>query len=422
MEDEIEIHPSPHSVDAEAGSEFSSESSLSTPSTPSMTLPEETSTTTPRESLLIKAGLRAKNKKRSQPNQSGKRVYYLCEKCQHLALNRLAYNQHVINCHGRKHAPRSGDLANVRALYFNTSPRIRECVYCETYTQQIGPLMACHEYICGERQWRGETGDPPYIPPVEQWVITTGCSKPPADFEKILKEFSRGGLWEVEEYHYLKDKQLWHLLPKITEVNKPNTKPTSDRKLRSAAASSAEHKLADVVYSDDKIGICKPIPIKGRRRDRRRQVREDPDPTRTVLFGSVYDVKKKGIVGHMVTVGEPRFGLIYFRSPRSDARNFHAMHTCTGQGDKGYIVNGSPQTVAATVALHNVRTGRIAGVFEIAKNPRTWDEEYYIDDDNAAGNPVRMPSITVTYTEIPTELLNYFSLKQLSPIGTSTSG
>ena len=421
MEDEITLHPSPQSVSAEAGSSYDSESSLSAPSTPAMSLHEDNEAPIPRESLSIKRPGCTEQKKRCRSAHGGKRVYYLCGKCQHLALTRLAYNQHVSNCYGRKAAPRSGDLANVRALYFNTTPRIRECSFCETYTQQIGPLMACHEFICGERRWRGETGDPPYIPPAEEWVITSECSRAPADFEKTMREFSRGGLWEVEEYNYLKNKQLWYLLPKITEVNETEKLSISPRNVDAAALKRAEDKLSDVVQLNDKVAVCKPMQIKGRRRQRQ-VARADPDPNRTMLFGSVYDVNKQCIVGHMVSMGEPRFGTIYFRSPRSSNDSFYVMHSVTGQGNRGFYVDGELQKVAATVALHNTKTGRIVGVFETAKNPRTWEDEYYIDDDKATGNPVRMPTIAVTYTEIPTELLNYFSVKQLSPIGSPASG
>ena len=405
--DAIDVNPPSLSQQAVADSDSSEMSDESTPPTPSLPPPIREETPVARECIMPRAHSHIKPgavKQRLLPH-GGKRVFYQCEKCQNLSLNRLAYNNHVATCHGRNTAPKEAEVIDVRAIRFEKSPTLGTCPHCLDYTQQQGPLLDCHQYICGHRQWRGEIGDPPYIPPFKFWIIGEGFRKPPPDFDQVLSKFARGGIWEVEEQIYLHKKNLSYLLPnaETTRVSLP----VQQQNLDSVMTKGAPVDLSNVTYGNDRVAIVEPVRSRIRRRYKERR---HPNPLYSTLIGSVYDVKLKTVVGHLMIVGEPRFGLITltpFRSNRDRLVVFHKVPAYS----KDPPFN---KPVAASVALHNVQTGKVTSIIESDVSPRHWEPEYHIFTDPALTQS-RSPSIEVTYTEIPSELLKLFSAELLSP-------
>ena len=405
--DVIELNPPSDSQQAQAGSDTESEGALSrsVPPTPSLPPPDYES-----KSACESGGT---GLQRQPPCKCGKYIYYLCEKCQNMSLNRMAYNKHVKNCHGHDNAPRSQSVVNVRAQFFEKAPILVTCVCCEIYTQVRGPIMDCHEYICGERHVRNEIGDPPYVPPLKMWYTTREFKIPPASYARLLQEFARGGPWEVEEKRYLENQKLEHLSPLIDSdvpelislpVQRVNTPPL-------------EGNLASVIYPDDKVAIVKPVRTSARQRFRERMTDREPNPCFSTYMGAVYDVKHRRIAGHIVIVGEPIFGEIVLRPINENDEILRMRY-------KHYMSKPSvydPRSVAATIALHNVKTGRVVSFLECRTPPRQWAREYTILTD-VDRHPGRCPGISVVYSEIPTELLKLFSVDQLSPTGPQKRG
>ena len=399
----IDVNPPGLSQQAVADSDSSSVSSLSAPPTPSLPPPTNEEAPAIRECGALG---RMRPKTQKMPPHGGKCVYYQCEKCQNLSLNRMAYNAHVTTCHGRNNAPRTAAVINVRAVRFEKAPVLGICVHCENYTQHQGPILDCHQYLCGERIWRNEIGDPPYVPPLTFWYVGKGFRKPPKDYDQVLAEFARGGLWEVEEANYLRKKNLDHLLPQAEEVKlSPSSK---DCNLSRETLHRAEIGLTRTSYADTNVAIVQPVLTKVRRRYKERRQRRSPDPLYSTLMGSVYDIKLKGVVGHVVIVGEPRFGLITLQplSPHRD--NLVMYHKLLND------TKPSPVVAAATIALHNVKTGKVTSILECPVTARHWEPEYNIFTETLHA-PMRSPSINVTYTEVPSELLQLFSAKLLAP-------
>ena len=413
--DVIDVNPPSLSQQATADSESENDSlsSMSVPPTPSLPPPVAEASPKTRECRITRSKTKARqNVKVDDKEQPRKCVFYQCEKCQNMSMNRLAYNQHIITCHGRNNAPRAAEIIDVRAVQFEKAPIMSTCIYCECYTQQRGPVLQIHEYICGERLWRNEQGDPPYIPPYETWYCGQGSRQIPADFDKTLQEFARGGLWELEERQLLTQRRLEYLLPvtdraeltstlkpKVSVSKKPVTKPVG--------------KVPTENEPKAQVAIVKPLAIEPRRRTRgrRRITTPGPDPLYSILIGSVFDIKNRGMVGYIVIVGEPRLGYLVLE-PMNKHRSNVLMHYRM-PGQQGATFH---RAVAASVALHEVKTGKVLGVLECPVPPRQWESEYHIFADISEVHR-RCPSISVTYKEIPTELLTLFRADQLSSAG-----
>ena len=404
--DAIELNPPSNSQQAQAGSDTESDCSvsLSVPSTPSLPPPNN-------EPMAAACGSGGIGLQRYPPCKCGKYIYYLCEKCQNMSLNRMAYNEHVKNCHGRDNAPKAQNIINVRAQYFEKAPTLATCICCEVYTQIRGPIMDCHEYICSERQTRNEIGDPPYIPPAKMWYSQRGFRIPPASYARVLREFARGGPWEIEEKRYLENQKLEHLLPPMDDdVPELVTLPVKQEIKLPTGEKSGD--IISVMYPDDKIALVKPVRTTARQRYRERMIDRDPHPCFSTYMGAVYDVKHRRITGHLVMVGEPIFGELILRpiNEHDDVLRMNYKHYI--QKPKSY----DSRKAAASVALHNVKTGKVISFLECLTPPRQWAREYTILTD-VEKHPGRCPGISVVYTEIPTELLQLFTVDQLSPAG-----
>lgn len=406
--DELEINAPSDSQQAmaDSASETSSLASLSAPSTPSMSSPRPSTSAAASECVRPKHRARGKpaaKKRQKLPPHGGKCVYYGCEKCQHMALNRAAFNEHVATCYGRNNSPRSRAVIDVRASFFDKAPVLGTCIYCEKYTHCVGAVLLCHEYICGERQWRGEVGDPPYVPPLKLWTRGLDCRVAPRSFMLLLGEFQRGGLWEVLEREYLKRIRLEHLLPAEREISQEITFP---RRVTERPALS--------ICSDKEVAVVRPQVTTNRRRYKERLINRNLEPACCTLMGSVYSIKCRCVVGHLVMVGEPRFGIITLE-PMNEAHDKVTMYYRTlGNATTSPI----KRPLAASIALYDVKTGKFSGILETADNPRHWETDYTILG-NLDYDSRRCPGISVTYNEVPTELLKLFSADQMSPAGLS---
>ena len=409
-EEVVDVNPPGLSQQAVADSDSSSVSSLSTPPTPSLPPPVNEEAPAMRESITRKPSRQGKAgvKPQKLPPHGGKCVYYQCEKCQHLTLNRKAYNVHVNECHDKSNALKAAAVVDVRAVRFEKAPVLGTCVHCENYMQHQGPILDCHQYICGERLLRDEVGDPPYVPPLKFWFVGKGFRKPPKDYDQALTEFARGVLWEVVETSYLRKKKLDHLLPVVDEIK--ISPPPAERNLDQATLRKATSKLSKTSYADVNVAIVPPVTVTPRRRYKERRRARSPNPLYSTLMGAVYDTKFKGVVGHLVVVGEPRFGAITLQPFNAHRNNLVMYHK---------IINDTkptpfPSPPAATIALHNVKTGKVTSILECLVSPRHWEPEYNIFCE-AITAPMRSPSIEVTYHEVPSELLKLFSAELLSP-------
>ena len=404
--DEIEIDPPSSSQQAvvDSSSEAGSVSSLSTPSTPLNTSAADNATAASESVAHGVKNIRTKTSRKKQklPPHGGKCVYYGCEKCQHMSLNRAAFNAHVITCYGKTNTPRDDKVIEVRAVRFEKTPVLGTCIYCERYTHCVGSILLCHEYVCGERQWRGEVGDPPYVPPIQLWVGRGRMSRTaPREYLDILEEFKRGGTWEPLEREYLQRKRLDHLLPVERECTEVLPLPKNDKP-----------RPTSIFHPDKKVVEVRPQPTLNRRRYKGRLVAQRSNPCYEVLMGSVYSVKRRCIVGHMVVVGEPRFGMLTLEPYNEANDKVTVFHQLLGTPRESPI----RRPLAATIVLFDVKTGKPTSIMESADNPRHWETDYTILS-NVDYGAARCPGISVTYTEVPTELLKLFSADHLSPIG-----
>lgn len=409
--DEVELNPpstASNQANADSASEAEGTPSLSPPSTPSLPPPNDEAAATSRECCRAKysaQGISAATKRQKLPPHGGKCIYYACEKCQHMALNRAAFNAHVIECYGRNNSPRENKVIDVQAVRFERGPLLATCVYCEKYTQLQGPMILCHEFICGERYWREEIGDPPYLPAFKFWLRnSTGGYSPPKDFELVIMKFRKEGNWEKHEREYLMKKRLEHLLPVTREVK--------ERELLPDHVSSNLGRPQPVIYSDDKVMLVHPQPPERRRRYKGRPIPTRADPCFAILMGAVYSIKQRTVVGHLVFVGEPKFGVITLEPAKEGDERVTLFHKALGH----MKIAPFRRPLVAIIALHDVKTGRVTSTLETSDNPRHWGTDYTILGELETTG-ARCPGISVTYSEVPTELLKLFSADQLSPLG-----
>ena len=407
--DEVELDPPVDDQQDmnETASETSSLSSMSTASTLSTSSPKPSTSTAASECGKNKCRAREKpaaNRKQKLPPHGGKLIYYECEKCRHMALSRSAYNEHAQSCYGRDNLPRDQAIIDVQAARFSSAPVMGTCIYCEKFAHCVGPILLCHEYICGERQWRGEVGDPPYIPALKLWYKSRTCRIAPPRYRDALEEFKRGGSWETIEREYLTFKRLEYLLPRMRDVNEKQPLPRR--------VTSRPDVDPPIMCEEKNVAMVRPLQSVNRRRYKERLINRHLEPACCTLMGSVYSLKRRGVVGHLVMVGEPRFGVLTLE-PMNEAHDKVTMFYRSLGHTKPAPFR---RPLAATIALYDVKTGRCSGFLETVDNPREWETDYTIVGD-LDHDAMRCPGISVTYTEIPTELLKLFTADMLSPVG-----
>ena len=341
----------------------------------------------------------------SNDKMKGSRRFYACAKCQCLLDNRAQYINHAEKCYGKVRSRLADELVGTKVIEFDDDPELGTCYVCKTFRQLKYSVLVTHEFICEKRDWYGEHGDPPYIPPLSEWIRVGGKLVPPPEFLEVMKHFEAVGNWPAHEREYLEQYNKWFLNPVADEIVITKPGPRTRAMTRDAAPGGDRTGKTKVLESDLFVPIAKVQP--------QRHAPVKPNNSAGVASltnktGMIYDVKKRAYIGHMLVEGCPPPGWGEMRNTIEPYRVFRFYYSCNLDSTDTLEHRVKSSVV---VSLIDINTGLPFGALHFSADVKNWTREMFIHMSPSHSN-FYQSVIRVEFVSMPVELQGMFTCKK----------